>query len=586
MPPSMSRAVLFSLLLSALPLFAQTATIRGRVVDEDNHQPVANANVYAADLRGADLETKSAADGTYSFAVEPGRWFVQANDSARVEMWSHTKCAGVERSLCGLWGDPIDVAAGETRSGIDFGLSVNVPFGTIKGKITAGPGVRFIDLITGLEWRGKAVASDGSFSYNLPPRNYLVVSNDGTILHGLSDGNVCVDPCPWIKTPAVNLAAGATATVNIVHPNSFGVMSVEPDNGRAAGGTHYTLKGLWYFDIMPFSVLFGSAAAPVTQSTYTVMSGFTPPGTGTTNIGVTGRFQRTAGLAGAFHYFGDGESFLALTAPNAPVRMGSDTTVVMTLTPPRGSDTTVSLSSSNLSVPASVTIPANSESVTFTAHPLGYGGGKITATAPGAASSSVIVQVIAPKLTVTVPSFVPIHTDAPVTVTLDPPQPTDTTVIAWGVDSLYEQPGTIPANQAGATFAFHDLPPHFQLYLPTYLGGGFSDLSFIYANASENGLTSDTTQYRLDVGGEATAHLRLLKPSAGDTAVTFTLQGNAVSVSPSTITIPAATNDATFTIRGVTPGTALVYAAADGVSKAAFLIKVYQPPPASRRHAK
>jgi len=57
-------------------------------------------------------------------------------------------------------------------------------------------------------------------------------------------------------------------------------------------------------------------------------------------------------------------------------------------------------------------------------------------------------------------------------------------------------------------------------------------------------------------------------------------------VSPSTLTIPAASNDATFTIKGLKNDQAVIYAKSDGIPDAAFQVYVYVPPPASRRHAK
>src|SRR5437764_1375211 len=160
----MSRFLSFLLLSLALPLSAQqTATIRGTVTNGSTHQAIEGANVSVSCSRGDSLEATTASDGTYSVSVNPGQCFVQASDRTHVALWNQINCLGPDKVLCGTFGDPIDVAAGETRGGIDFAFTDNPPFGTIKGTLTlpsgqpyGGGGIQFYDPHTGLKYRGHA----------------------------------------------------------------------------------------------------------------------------------------------------------------------------------------------------------------------------------------------------------------------------------------------------------------------------------------------------------------------------------------------------------------------------------------------
>src|SRR6185369_5301020 len=133
----MSRSLSFLLLAIALPISAQqTATLRGTVTNGTTHQPVEGANVDVSCSRGDSLTAITASDGSYSVSVSPGQCFVQASDGTHAAIWNQINCLGPDNVMCGSFGDPIDVAAGEVRGGIDFAFTDHPPFGTIKGTLT------------------------------------------------------------------------------------------------------------------------------------------------------------------------------------------------------------------------------------------------------------------------------------------------------------------------------------------------------------------------------------------------------------------------------------------------------------------
>lgn len=95
------------------------------------------------------------------------------------------------------------------------------------------------------------------------------------------------------------------------------------------------------------------------------------------------------------------EASLSLTPSNLELSAGSSTTMTVTLSTPQNQAVTVSLLSSNtnlVAVPASVTVPANAASTTFTANGVAVGGPvTITATLPqaqGGATATATVNVI------------------------------------------------------------------------------------------------------------------------------------------------------------------------------------------------
>lgn len=557
---------LAGLLLFALPLVAQqNATIRGVVTDGVTHQPIAAAHIFAVDMHDDSVDTTTAADGSYSVIGPAGRWFVQASDGTRASLWKQLDCLGPNNVICGGLGDPIDVVPGEVRDGIDFALKSDVPFGTLKGTLRDlagngynGGGLLFYDAKSGTKYRGKPVPFGGAFSFNLPPRDYIVMSNDGTPLHAAADGTLCNEPCPWVRS-TISIAAGATITKDFVVPG-FGVTDVVPDNGPESGGTAGVMRGSWYY--VPTGVTIGTLPAQAVPRSFSSIDVTTPPGSGAADVKLTLPFNRSNTLHGGFHYVPNGQSYLAMTSLVSPIRLGNDAVVTVTLSPPRPTATTITLANSDpdrLAVPATVTIPAGAATTTFTAHPLQYGGGKLTASAPDAVASSLIVQVLAPRVTVALPEHVDTSKDAFGTLTIDPVQTADTYLSLWGLDDYVNERLVVPAGQSSIQIALRDVytSPHFEIDYPLYLGGNVAaDLTLNDRPVPH--ISTDLPRYRITVGTPAKGRLLLSDWASFNALITFFPSANNVTIKQATINSGAVVSE--FIIEASAPGIVTVTA--------------------------
>src|SRR4051794_40241227 len=180
----MSRSLPFLLFLFALPVAAQTATINGVVKDGATNQTISGVSVQVIGQLGSSI-TKTASDGTYSFTVQPGRWYLNAGESSglhRSVAFSQHPCGGPNHVVCvPQFDDPIDIADGETRT-IDLVLPADVPFGTfrfapIRDAMLNTPlslSAIFVDPRNHTRFSTAAINATGQTTINLPPHDYLV----------------------------------------------------------------------------------------------------------------------------------------------------------------------------------------------------------------------------------------------------------------------------------------------------------------------------------------------------------------------------------------------------------------------------
>lgn len=562
----MSRSLAVLLFLFALPLAAQTATIHGVVKDGATNQPIAGVSLQL--FGQTSSVTKTASDGTYSFSVAPGRWYLSAGEASgafRSVFFNQHPCGGPNHVVCVTpFADPIDLTAGETRT-IDFVLPAEVPFGTFSfapirsaaGNNPISVSAIFVDPRTHARFHSAPINGSGQTKINLPPHDYLVMSGSGT-LHGLPGGATCLDPCPWLKTPVSSLQAGSTIDIALVHP-VLDILDVTPDHGPAAGGTAVTVRGGYY---IPTTVSFGSTRAEVEQQTETGVDVITPPGSGTVNVTADSAYGYSVTQAAAFHYVGSGESFLTLTTPKSPIRLAESATVTVELSPVRATATAVALTCSDpdlLTVPPIVTIPAGASRATFVAQSAGSGGGRITASANDAQSSSLVVQVVAPKITLRLPDHATGSTDTAGTITIDPPQPKDLGLYVSDPNQYVASFALVPAHGTTATFPLHDFYalgsyPRIRVWYPQELGGRAATEETL--NAPPFNISSDSAHYKVAVGSTIHAQLQLTGGFEADTTYGVILfpTSKKLKISPQVINLSQEQQTANFTIEGLAPG--------------------------------
>ena len=130
------------------------ARVRGRVTDSATGSPLANVTVTLLDTAGvAKLSTKTDASGEYGIPaadsapgslgyslvnwIPTGTYYLKTSGSTRHtdELYDNVSCPGT----CSISaGTPVSLVEGQTRSGIDFALTLN---GDIKGRV--------VDALTG-----------------------------------------------------------------------------------------------------------------------------------------------------------------------------------------------------------------------------------------------------------------------------------------------------------------------------------------------------------------------------------------------------------------------------------------------------
>jgi hypothetical protein len=282
-------------------------------------------------------------------------------------------------------------------------------------------------------------------------------------------------------------------------------------------------------------------------------------------------------------FFNDSDTSSYLSLSVSPTSLFGGDTATGTITIQGGvlDDTTVSLTSDNalVSVPASVVIPAGQNTATFTvttAAVLAKTSATITASS-GAMSASTVVNV-APRSVqslVVNPSTLIGSNSAMATVTINTTALTDYTVNVSSDQAAVVVPATvtIPAgsNTASFTVTTSSVAANVTANLTATGGGGTASATLqVLAMAVQSLSVTPTT---VPGGNSATATVQMNGTALNDTQVNL-LSNQAAAVVPATVTVPAGSNTATFTVTTSSvsaPVTANLTATAGGKSASATL---------------
>jgi len=254
---------------------------------------------------------------------------------------------------------------------------------------------------------------------------------------------------------------------------------------------------------------------------------------------------------------------MILTLDPSAVFGGTGSTGTMTVNPAQPADTTFTLSSSstNVSVPATVTIPAGKTSATFaiTTQPLSSGQiVPITATYNGATATANLT--LNPYTVASLslnPTTVPGGTSSTGTVTIgQTPGPAGATVTlsVTGTDAQVPATVLIPGGSTSATFAIttNGVANNETVTVAAAIGTSVQKASLTINAPTFSSLSVSPTSV---VGGtSATGTITLIGDAPKSGVVIGLTSNNASATVPQSITVASGTNTATFTINtlGVT----------------------------------
>jgi RHS repeat-associated protein len=373
-------------------------------------------------------------------------------------------------------------------------------------------------------------------------------------------------PQPTALTPnPLNLTVGATGTLTATlspTPTVAGTLNVTSSTPAAA--------------TVPASVNFAigqsSVAIPVTAV-----------GAGTSQITASlngGSASATVQVTPA------APTLTSLTPATLTITQGATGTLTATISSAQFTDTVVATTSSApsiASVPASVTVPAGQTTAAVPVAANTPGQAQITASLNGTSASSTITVTPAPPTVVSLlPLTNPVNIGGSVTltVTISAAQPVDTTVdVSASPTGLVSVPAsvTVLATQTQASFSVGT----------TALGTALVTASLNGTSASAGVqvtppppaiATLQPAEQALAVGATSPLTVTLNAAQTTPTVVTVSVDAGSIVQVPPSVTVPANTLSADFTVTGLAVGDAIVTATVTGSSKTA-LVHVVPPPP-------
>ena len=364
-----------------------------------------------------------------------------------------------------------------------------------------------------------------------------------------------------------NVAVGGTAFLN-------GSQSYDPDNE--------TLTYSWTFNSIPT----GSNATLVNPTTVNPSFVADVPGTYVVQLVVSDPFLKSTPSTVTI----TAGTFAVTLSPNPLDLTSGPGTLTVTLNPPTGSSpVSVSLSGFNstfISVPSSVTVPANSSGANVTVTPLATGTTGVIASAPGYTSGSTVVAVSLPSVSIAFnnnATAVGLTHSISGTVTLSAPAPQNGTTIALSVSpagALTFNPPSVTIPQGGTSGTFS-------------LTGAALGSTTITAGAT--GVTSGTATIlvvslggisvpsgvTVGIGQSTPFTIQLQNPAPIDgTTVTLASSNTAIlTVSPTSVVIaPGATKPTTQPeVTGVAAGSATVTVTSGGYATNSATVGVTAP---------
>ncbi len=295
-----------------------------------------------------------------------------------------------------------------------------------------------------------------------------------------------------------------------------------------------------------------------------------------------------AGLAGPT-FAADAPTVVALQPPALPITVSGTGTLTVTLSAAPEADTDVTVSSSDTNVatvPATVTVTAGTLSAGFAVTGVAAGTVTITATLN---STNVYATITVSSATLTVTGLSPPTlqvsqgASASLTVTLSAAAGTATDVALsssdTGIVSLPDPATvTIPAGQRSAPFTVTGVTAG-RATLTATLNSTSAQTPVTVVTGSPTVVRLLPPTHPLTVGGTGTLTATLSATSSTATDVTLSTSDPAIITLPgTTLTIPANTLAASFTVTGAARGLATVTATL-GSSSAAVALEVQPAPP-------
>jgi hypothetical protein len=274
---------------------------------------------------------------------------------------------------------------------------------------------------------------------------------------------------------------------------------------------------------------------------------------------------------------------------NVSTTTGSDTLTVTLASPagPNGQVVTLASSSpSYVSLPASVTIPANATSATVNVVPHVVGTATITGSASGFTSGTATVNVVVPTLTITLGEpNVGVGGQITGLATLNIPAPSTTTIGLNAVPSgVVTVPSTVPI-AAGATTASFTIAG-VSVNTTTLRGvlPGYSSVAALVTVIKEPLINLPASLTAQAGQAPVTLNISLQNPApTGGVTVNLTSSNPAnATVTASVFIAAGATTPATQpTVTGLVPGTTSIGASATGYASGSTNVTVTAGPPAS-----
>lgn len=277
---------------------------------------------------------------------------------------------------------------------------------------------------------------------------------------------------------------------------------------------------------------------------------------------------------------------LSTTSPNLTIEEGQSSTITVSLNKPAEITETVTLSNSNAgaatTVPSGPTITFNPGEQTKTVQVTGVkeGSTQITATLRNLARSTAIAIVPRLAFSGTLTSTVELGLNGTLTITLNRTSSTSTDVtlssLTPGVATLNTTKVTIPAGQTSSASIDVKSVNVGTATIRALLNGVTVDRSMQVTPMS---LTSLSGVSILE-GQSGTAIVTLPRNAPSIVRVTLaTSDANIATVESSFVDIPANTNSASFTVRGVTDGTVQLRAQSGNSTQTANVVVNALPPP-------
>lgn len=383
-----------------------------------------------------------------------------------------------------------------------------------------------------------------------------LLSNDGgTVSETQANGNLSlVTTCIQINAPMVTNTCPATAVAT----------------GGSGTGT-VTIDTVQGTDTM-VSLSSGDTGVATVPATVTI-----PAGSTSANYTITGVAAGTSMITATLPAgLGADADTCTVTVANATVTLtpdpigvaeGATAQMTATISTTFATSTMVTLMSSATgvaTVPASVTIPAGSNSATFNVTGVSVGSAMITATMPagkGGDTDTATANVVAVTVTLTsaTASGQP-GQSVTFTVALSSAQGTDTTITLNSSDMTVATVPlnvTIPAGSTSATFNATVVGVGTTTITATAPSGAFDTFTLMGTALT---CTFAPTSAVVAEGSDVSASISVGVVQAADLTVTLSSANTGIATVPATVTIPAGSSSASFFISGILIGDTTVTA--------------------------